>query len=796
MSLTKNHGLFLTEDSSMYFQYWRDKINGHDITLAWDGATTGLVSISDGGYTYYKVSGEYPASYMVAGRTVTITKDGASSDYEISESDIASENGCYYDKTNHSFIVCMQSNITLGGTSKTVEPGIYFVRTTNLVCTKMTDRSNMSKIDDALSSLEASIALESDVLDAHKKDSVSHITAEERTSWNAKPTTDTWKANSSSSEGYVASGNGQKNKVWKTDGNGNPAWRDDANTEYSVATADKAGLVKIGYSENGKNYPVELDANSKMFVNVPWSNVPPAAGTSIGGVKTGGDVTISDGLIYVNDDSHSHSNYIPNNTSSTLPDGVSLTLTKYGNRTVTITGNNISADMSKVTGGWAGDFASVKDPAGDTTTMLGWYGGESGLTHIYMGGTYSDPFLKFDKGGQFTFKNVPMVGTDKLALVKDIPTDNDTKVTSVGNHYTPTADTSKELSVDASGGSAAQWSTTSIVTGVNLQRDAAGHVVGVTVDSVKMPANPDKNTTYTNASLGQGYGTCSTAAATVAKVVTLADYALIKGGIVVVKFTNAVPASATMNINNKGAKPIYYKGKAIVDGVICAGEVATFIYDGSYYHVLAVDRNRFYSSLVPYGTQITASETATKDLNTVEYMKVGNYFCSANAQAKYISNLPKADTAFMMQVYSPLSQTVDDEDGTWRYRIRKLTCYTGEEYSQYCYTNGTGGNWIYGAWKKVATTSDIPTVPTATNAAYGTIKVSSVNSSAVTVNAESTTAGRYYPVELNSDGKAIVNVPWTDALMDVSGTPGQFVVIGDDGKPTTKTVYVAEEVKF
>ena len=57
-------------------------------------------------------------------------------------------------------------------------------------------------------------------------------------------------------------------------------------------------------------------------------------------------------------------------------------------------------------------------------------------------------------------------------------------------------------------------------------------------------------------------------------------------------------------------------------------------------------------------------------------------------------------------------------------------------------------------------------VPSATASDYGVIKVSSVNTSAVTVNSESTKAGRYYPVELNSDGKAIVNVPWTDSNTD------------------------------
>lgn len=100
----------------------------------------------------------------------------------------------------------------------------------------------------------------------------------------------------------------------------------------------------------------------------------------------------------------------------------------------------------------------------------------------------------------------------------------------------------------------------------------------------------DTNTTYTNASLGQGYGTCATAAATAAKTVTLSSYTLATGGIVAVKFTYNVPAAATMNINTKGAKAIYYNNTAIAANVIQAGDIATFIYDGTQYHLISIDR--------------------------------------------------------------------------------------------------------------------------------------------------------------------------------------------------------------
>lgn len=102
----------------------------------------------------------------------------------------------------------------------------------------------------------------------------------------------------------------------------------------------------------------------------------------------------------------------------------------------------------------------------------------------------------------------------------------------------------------------------------------------------------DSNTTYSMMSLGNGYGSCTTAAATAAKTVApSSSFALGRYGFVSVYFQNDVPANATLNVQSKGAKAIKYKGANIKAGVIKGGDTALFQYDNTNWQLIAVDND-------------------------------------------------------------------------------------------------------------------------------------------------------------------------------------------------------------
>ena len=104
---------------------------------------------------------------------------------------------------------------------------------------------------------------------------------------------------------------------------------------------------------------------------------------------------------------------------------------------------------------------------------------------------------------------------------------------------------------------------------------------------------------------------------------------------------------------------------------------------------------RFTRSLLPVGTSIPANS----NLNTINYLKIGKYYCSLNVDAETITNCP-VKVAFSMEVFNPLGTNVDDETTKqYTYRLRVLTQYdSGTQYMQFCKTSGTAGSWTYGDW--------------------------------------------------------------------------------------------------
>jgi hypothetical protein len=70
-------------------------------------------------------------------------------------------------------------------------------------------------------------------------------------------------------------------------------------TSIPQASSSALGGIKIGYSDNGRNYAVELDSSGKAYVNVPWTDtntIYNVATTSANGLMSSSDKSKLDGI--------------------------------------------------------------------------------------------------------------------------------------------------------------------------------------------------------------------------------------------------------------------------------------------------------------------------------------------------------------------------------------------------------------------------------------------------------------------------------------------------------------------
>ena len=182
-------------------------------------------------------------------------------------------------------------------------------------------------------------------------------------------------------------------------------------------------------------------------------------------------------------------------------------------------------------------------------------------------------------------------------------TETDSLQLVAGSNVTLTPDSStNKITISSTGGGGGTVSSLTDL-GVNATAEELNYVDGVTSNiqtQLNGKASTSTATTSANGLMPStdkakldntniAYGTCSTAAATANKVVTISgntNWSLKVGSIIIVKFTVTNTASnVKLNVNNTGAKSIWYNNAIYTasSNAVCgyANRYTTYMYDGT-----------------------------------------------------------------------------------------------------------------------------------------------------------------------------------------------------------------------
>jgi hypothetical protein len=106
---------------------------------------------------------------------------------------------------------------------------------------------------------------------------------------------------------------GSAGQVLTTDGDGTLSFATvSSGGSYTLpaATSSALGGVKIGYTANAKNYPVQLDASNKAYVNVPWTDAnttySAGSGLDLSSNSFSVEADLRDGITHVGKDANNY----------------------------------------------------------------------------------------------------------------------------------------------------------------------------------------------------------------------------------------------------------------------------------------------------------------------------------------------------------------------------------------------------------------------------------------------------------------------------------------------------------
>lgn len=535
----------------------------------------------------------------------------------------------------------------------------------------------------------------------------------------------------------------------------------DSYDELPTTGVKTGDVYNIGTALDGKNYAAIVDSEG----GITWDDI-------------GGKVDLSS---YVTK-TEANNAYLAK--SATASSATKLAAA----RTISLTGDatgSVSFDGSA--------NASIKTTLANSGVTAGTYGPTAAAT-LSFGGSVNVPYATFDskgratKAGHYAIK-LPAAPTSvsgnagtatKLATGRNISLTGD--VTGTATAFDGSANASISATLANSGVTAGKYGPTAAATiafggSINIpytEFDAKGRAISATHYAIKFPSAPTtvsgnagsatklQTARYIDGVSFNGtadianYGTCSTAAATKDKVVACTGFALKTGARIIVKFTvtNTVTPTATapitLNVNDTGAKSIFYHGSATWSaGYLSANRLVEFVYDGTQYAVVGDwDTNNRYNNMT------AATATAAGKAGLVPAPAAGKHTAFLRGDGTWAvpenTTYPAATDSVLGLV--KVGSNITNSSGTISLTKANVTSALGYTPPT---TNTTYTKGDYDTLGLIKPSKSYTSAAKLTTAAASA-------ATAPTIAAISTTAGRYYAVEQDVNGVPFVNVPWVN----------------------------------
>ena len=526
------------------------------------------------------------------------------------------------------------------------------------------------------------------------------------------------------------------------------------------ATSSLLGGIKIGYTESGKNYPVELDSSGKAFVNVPWTDNNTTysnATSSTAGLMSAADKTKLDGIAtgankYVHPTT-SGNKHIPAGGSS----GQILRWASDGTAQWGSDNNTTYSVFKAATASAAGGSGLVPAPAAGKNDE---YLRGDGTWAVPTNTTYS------------VFKGATSSAAGSSGLVPQPAAGSQTKyLRADGTWQTPTNTTYGLASTTANGllkqlsGSTSQfmrgdgnWATPPNTTYSNATTSTDGLMSSEDkskLNGIASGANKYTHPSYTSRTSGLYKITVdSTGHVSAATAVAKSDIVAlgIPGSDTNTHYTTHLYAgtstgSANATTSNGSTHLIITDDSTVRNRIKITGSGATTVSsdDEGNITIKSTDTNTTYS-LSGLGGIGTVNGSGSGGLN-LSASKSGTTATVSGSLKLRNSTAASNSSTYTAGGSSKFYSLQIDKDG-----------YLG----------------TYVPWTDNNTTYSIATASKA-----GLVKPVSVITKP-TINTASTTSGKYYHVQMSSDGNMFVNVPWTDtktttiAWSSITGKPSTF----------------------